>query len=212
MKKLNVLSLSSHPPFLLLLPKHVRGLVGVRAESIDLFKMTSLPTNVNSVKEKRLEHQNLNLRSVTPQGRTCTIWLLWTYIYKPIPERLYLTASLAQERQEHFQKIVLEGTERMEDQVRAICLMHMAHHHKTIWLHLGTVEVGAASYFWDPGRYFGLAHDLPCTGGKVSEDRMMEAVKKLEENIFHHFMGKVEIYEEYYLSEKKSHLLELEAL
>lgn len=59
-----------------------------------------------------------------------------------------------------------------------------------------TVEVGAACYFWDPGRYFGLADDLPCTGGKVSEDRMMEAVNKLKENIFHHFMGKVEIYEE----------------
>lgn len=196
--------------FLLLLPKHVRGLVGGRAGSIDLFKMTSLPANVNSVKEKRLEHRNLNLRSVTPQGRNCTIWLLCAYIYKQIPERLYLTASLAQERQEHFQKIVLEGTERMEDQVRAIWLMRTAHHHKTIWLHL--VEVGAASYFWDPGRYFGLADDLPCTGGKVSEDRMMEAVNKLKENIFHHFMGKVEIYEEYYLSEKESHLLELEAL
>lgn len=55
-------------------------------------------------------------------------------------------------------------------------------------------------------------NDLPSTGGKVSEDRMMEAVNKLKENIFHHFMGKVEIYEEYYLSENRSHLLELEPL
>ncbi|NXW09169.1 CI072 protein, partial [Fregetta grallaria] len=38
-------------------------------------------------------------------------------------ERLYLTASLAQERQEHFQKIVLEGTERMEDQGQSIIPM-----------------------------------------------------------------------------------------
>lgn len=132
-------------PFLLLLPKHVRVLVGGRAGSIDLFKMTSLPANVNSVKEKRLEHRNLNLRSMTRQGRNCTIWLLCAYIYKQIPERLYLTASLAQERQEHFQKIVLEGTERMEDQVRAVWWMYLIHRHKTIWLHLVTVEVGAAS-------------------------------------------------------------------
>lgn len=75
-----------------------------------------------------------------------------------------------------------------------------------------TVEVGAASYFWDPGRYFGLTDDLPRTGGKISEDRMIKAADKLKENIFHHFMGKVEIYEEYYLSEKESRLLELEAL
>lgn len=90
--------------------------------------------------------------------------------------------------------------------------MRMAHHHKTVWLDLVTVEVGAASYLWDPGRYFGLAGDLTCAGDKLSEDRMMEAVNKLKENIFHHFVGEVEIYEEYYLSEKGIHLLELEAL
>lgn len=63
-----------------------------------------------------------------------------------------------------------------------------------------TVEVGVASYFWDPGGCIGLANKVTCTVGKVSEDRMMEAVIKLKENIFYHFRGKVEICEEYYLS------------
>lgn len=100
-----------------------------RAGSVDLCCMTLLPPKINSIKEKRLEHQNLNLRSATPEGRNCTEGLLCAYIHEQMPERLYLTASLAQERQEHFQKIVLEGTERMEDQVRAIIWwMHMAHH------------------------------------------------------------------------------------
>lgn len=183
-------------PFLLFLPKCGRCLVEGRAGSIDLCCMTSLPPKVNSVKEKRLDHQNLHLRSTTPQGRNCTVWLLCACIHEQMPEHLCLTASLAQERQEHFQKIVLEGTERMEDQVRAFGWMHMAHHCKTIWLHQVTVEVGAASYFWDPGRCIGLANNDTCTVSKVSEDRMMEAVIKPKENIFHHFRGKVEICEE----------------
>jgi len=67
--------------------------------------------------------------------------------------------------------------------------MHMAHHHKTIWLDLVTVEVGAASYFWDPRRYFGLAGDLMSTKGILSEDRMVEAVKKMKEYTFSSLCG-----------------------
>lgn len=84
--------------------------------------------------------------------------------------------------------------------------MHMAHHCKTIWLPLTTLEVGVDFYFWDPGGCIRLANNVTCTLGKVSEDTMMEAVIKLKEIIFHHFRDKVEICEEYYyLSEKETH-------
>lgn len=42
--------------------------------------------------------------------------------------------SLAQERQENVQKIVLEGTERMEDQVRY--RLRTIKHHQTHVMHL----------------------------------------------------------------------------
>ena len=46
----------------------------------------------------------------------------------------FIEFSLAQERQENVQKIVLEGTERMEDQVRY--RLHTIKHHQAHDTHL----------------------------------------------------------------------------
>lgn len=154
-------------------------------------------------KKNRPEHQHLNLRSMTPQGRNSAIWLLCAYIYKQMPERLYLTASLAQERQEHFQKIVLEGTERMEDQVRSIWLMHMAHQVRTVLTASGDCRIWCCFFFLVSRKIIWSG----CWPAMHRRQFLKIGWWKLwinwRKNLLNYFMGKLEIYEEYYLSEKE---------
>lgn len=72
--------------------------------------------------------------------RTC---LLLNYIVKNKHQMFFVSVfnylnefSLAQERQENVQKIVLEGTERMEDQVRLHTVKHCQTHGVSVSLGL----------------------------------------------------------------------------
>lgn len=149
---------------------------------------------------------------MTPQARNCAVWLLCAYVYKQVPEHLYLTASLAQERQEHFQKIVLEGTERMEDQVRPSgrCIWHITTKlFDWIWWRWKLVLLLISEIQEDTLDWLVIWWAQKASFLKTGWWKLWKKWRNIH---FHHFVGEVEIYEECYLSERGSHLLELEAL